>query len=203
MKACLILPATLLSISCCFGQLKIDTLQMPKPETESVINFVKHNNFDYALVLWYTSNWITPGHSFYCFIKQNKQWYLVHISSPISPQLTSPYNKIVIKETALDKQKAENIYGILNPDAAFRYTQDEFNKLPQTCTYKLNDKQIRIYEIMDAGTNHLIMLDGKKITSLEFYAPDHLIENCGKYIPKLHQLDGFISTSHKLYELTK
>jgi hypothetical protein len=193
-------------ISCLFvyranGQLVINKDFKLRPTDASVEKFIAVNNFDYALIVWSTSNWSNANEQFSCFIKQNNNWYITKI---LSPNVSGPPELVpmVIKQTILKKTQADSLINILKPDSAFCYSQSEFTNLPDTCSHIKDGKRTGLYGIYDAATYHLVEISNKNVKRLLFYAPEDYLSRCYPYAPEFGILRGFVNSCNELWKAT-
>lgn len=183
------------------AQLVIDKSFKIDEKKESVRNFIKHNNFDYALFSWTTSTWLNSSDDFYGLVKQGAKWYLVKISSP-KYSLINQY-QLSIKLQGLKKSELTKIRSELKLDSTFMYSQDEISALPDECTYEKDGKVYRLNTINDAATYHLVNFEQRKFTSLSSYAPNEYLKRCFPYSPEFGKLKGLVNTSKGFWKVFK
>jgi hypothetical protein len=183
------------------GQLVINKNLKLHPNETSIEKFSAVNNFDYALIVWVTSNWSNSNEEFSCLIKQNNNWYITKI---LSPNMSGPPELVpmVIKQRRLKKTQADSLMNILKPDSAFRYSQSEFTNLPDTCSHIKDGKRTGLYGISDAATYHLVEISDKKAKRLFFYAPEDYLSRCYPYVPEFGILRGFVNSCNELWKAT-
>lgn len=198
MKFWIIIIGLLLNFSSAFCQLKIEekSTQYTLESTPAITNFILDNNFDYALICWYSSPWSSVYSNFDCLIKQENNWYLAKI---IRRKDNTPA-KLAFKiyQKSLNKAQIDSVWNKIDSAKAFKYSQNDFNKLPEPCVYKINEKESGFYAISDAATYHLIQLADKKVKSLHFYAPDYYIDKCSVHLPEFNILKGFMQAVNQL-----
>lgn len=206
MKYYLSILITCLSASLCYGQLNLVTQQPITTDTASVCSFLKNNRLDYALVAWHSSNWESFDQSFFCLIRQAKQWYLVTLKSPeMEVSRVTGIKKLSNLKTSqvvLTKRQIDSITRALKPDSGFRYTQADLNRLPSVGTY-FKDGEKQEYSIVDADVYHLIRYDHGKVTYLTYYAPADFLQDVYPYNPIYGILKGFVNTTDGLAKVTK
>ncbi len=188
------------------SQLKIEdkSKQYNLASTADITNFISDNNFDYALICWYSSTWMRMYSNFDCLIKQGNNWYLAKIirrKYNNAPAKLEPPFKIYQK--SLNKAQVDSVWNKIDPAKAFKYSQSDFDKLPAPCVYKINGKESGFFDIQDAVTYHLIQFANKKVNSLYFYAPDYYLEKCSVHLPEFNILKGFIQATQQLSIATK
>jgi hypothetical protein len=187
-----------LCISICYGQLDINRTKPIKPNFTSVTEFIKTNNFEYALVAWYTSIWPRTEEEFYCLVKQNGNWYLTKLRSPKNQNIPGILN-VVTNERWLKPFKADSLLNEIKPDSAFRYTQEQFNNLPLEYTYTKDGLTYEVGNyISDAATYYLLQYANHTISTLHYYAPTTRVENFFPYVPQYSMLNGFIHATNTL-----
>lgn len=186
-----------LSAEYAFGQLKIVKQAKLTPSNEEVAEFIKLNKFDYALIHWGTSNWVSIKDTFYCLIKQHRKYYLAKI---VSTAITggTPVDHLTISQKELKKSQVDSLFKILKVDSAFYYTQKQLNKLPEEGCSWSKDGETYSNNIMDGGDAYLTNFSKGKMLSLQKYAPQYLFENCTPHVPEFKMLKGMINTYNKL-----
>jgi hypothetical protein len=150
---------------------------------KSLTDFVNYHKIDYALVVWYTSNWIASFDVYSCLFRKGDKWSLVEIKDDASKAVGFPY-KLFIKQKALNTNGSDSLLNVLKIDSAFRYKQSDFDNLPEICEYKKDGKMQGMYGIMDAATTYLVQIKAGKTDVLTFYAANQYLESCYPYVPK-------------------
>lgn len=185
------------------SQLKIEGKSKPfATRSEADIRkFIALNNFNYALIASYTSPWTSSINSeIYGLIQQESDWYIVKIKNvePIPTKLG-----FHLMQRKLDNAEIDSIWHKLDPESAFKYNQEDFDKLPESCQYMENGKHKGLLSVYDAATYHLVQLSNKEIKTLNFYAPDVYVERCYPHFQEYGILKGFMNTAGRLSKLTE
>ncbi|RYY18899.1 MAG: hypothetical protein EOP41_10235, partial [Sphingobacteriaceae bacterium] len=188
-----------LSADYAFGQLKIVKQAKLTPSSSEVAEFIKLNKFDYALIHWGTSNWVSIKDTFYCLIKQHRKYYLAKIVS-IAITGKTPVDHLTVLQKELKKSQADSLFKVLKVDSAFYYTQKQLNKLPEEGCIWSEDGKTDGFNIMDGGIMYMTQFSEGKMLSLQKYAPKYLLEHCAPHVPEFKMLKGLVNTTDKLTE---
>lgn len=191
-----------LSVQFSYGQLKVSKEQRLVATDVKVFEFIKANNFEYALITWDTPNGLNSHNLFSCLLRQNGSWYLARISSPA---YTSPVPqiKISVQQTRLAGDQADSLMSIFKPDSAFSITQEDLYKLPDPCYYMENGKHNGMGRPSHGVRNHLVQFSKGGTSSLSFYATERFLEKCYPYVAKFRILKGFVNTFTGLSKAVK
>lgn len=196
----------LLSFSCgrAFSQLQIEEKSKVHiaHSVDDLVGFAKTNQFDYALMGWYTSTWMSVTDEVYCLFRQQNTWYLAKISRTIGGLMTEPI-RYAVKQRKLNDIEADSVRLILNAPLAFRYNLVDFDKLPSSCQYQKDGKTTGLIDVQDAATFHLLQISNQEIKSIYYYAPDEYLNRCYPYVKEFGILKGLVNTVSKLFEQTK
>lgn len=188
-------------ITACSTQLKIknkDSLQCIEPSVEK---FVVENNFDEALVAWTSSNWMSLKSKFYALIKQKNKYYLAQFTSTFNENsIRNQKRALEIRSQKLKPSEISKLYGNLDIDQAFKYSQKDLNKLPENCTFYTDSDSI-VIGVYDLNYYHLLRLSNSKTQSIYKYAPDYLLKHCAPFLSEYKILEGFVNTFDQLTEL--
>lgn len=168
---------------------------------DELVKFTKANHFDYALMSWYTSDWISISDEVYCLFKQRNNWYLAKISRTIRSSIEPV--KYEIKQRKLNDLQADSVRSKLNPQSAFKYTLADFKKLPPSCQYQKDGKTTGLLSVADAGTSHLLQVDKQEVKSIYFYAADEYLDRCYPYVKEFGILKSLVNTVNQLNIQTK
>lgn len=183
-----------------FAQLKVKNDVIIKPTKESVENFIHVNNFDYAIISWYTSTWMSSYDRFSGLVKQNGTWFLIKISNPRYG--LSGKSRMDIKSKSLNAQELKTVLDSAKIDSAFLYSQDQLSALPDKCSYIKDGKPAGLYQIIDAATFHLAKYEQKEYKFLSYYAPKNYLSSCYPYFPEFGILKGLVNTCDFLAKVT-
>lgn len=186
----------ILFINFCFGQLKLKTQNRIEPTEKGVLEFIKKNNFDFALMNWTTTNWLGINDQFCGFFKQNKKYYIAKIISTAIPP-RNEFTPLKISVRRLKKNEATQLIDLLQLDSAFKYKQYDFDRIPEYCTYVSNGDTINL-SLFDYNTFHLMKFSDGETRYLKKYAADYLLENCGPFIKEFKNLRGFVNSFQQL-----
>lgn len=177
------------------GQLKVNSSCKLKPDTLSVKQFIKQNNFSYALAAWSTSNWFSLTDSYYLLIKQEGKSYLALIKSDYKGNIELES----VRSRVLTTNETASIMSILQPDVNFLYSQEQFDNLGNGCKHV--EAGIIFYRtIADGGYFNLLQYSGSDFQTIKAYAPAFYLENCIQYEPAFGILKGLVNTYTKLQE---
>ncbi|MEO6521394.1 MAG: hypothetical protein ABIN91_06950 [Mucilaginibacter sp.] len=201
----LLLTIFIAAISTCFsyGQLRIDTKKELNYSHQSIIDFIKDNNFEYALISWGTSTWMYSERNFYCLFIQHGKYYLANISTSVIPQPKLLDQGIIVKQKLLTKIETDSVMKLIKPDSAFRYNQTDLDKLPRSCSYVKDGKTMGLYAIHDAATSFLMEYSNSKTRLLSYYAASEYLGACYPYVKEFGILKGLVNAADQLYGATK
>jgi len=193
----LLLPFLVLffSTGLCFSQLRIKQEKKLAATTKAVNEFIDANNFEYALITWSISSWSHLGENIYCLIKQAGNWYLADVTIPVTYK---PKKKVVVKYTKLQVNIADSLWHVLQPDSAFFYKQEDFDKLTAECPTVYRGEKVIYWGVSDHNTYYLLRYAGGEKSNLRYYAPDTYLKVCYPYNPEYSMLKGFWNTSKSL-----
>jgi hypothetical protein len=141
-----------------------------EPTKESVLEFIISNKFDYALIGWSTSNWMSFEDRYSCFVKKNNQSFLVKVTIT-KPATASNKNGVQVTPKQLNNTEASKLLKKLNISGGIRYSQEQIDSIPMDCSF---------YRIHDSGQVHLMEYFNQKVKALDYYAPKYFLENCLK-----------------------
>ena len=65
------------------AQVKIlpETRKLLVPEVDSLEKFIRLNKIDYALIVYFDSNWISIDYIFYAIVRKKKAYYLMRLAN--------------------------------------------------------------------------------------------------------------------------
>ncbi len=190
------------------SQLKIEekSKQYVIKSTSDIRGFVTENHIDYALISWCTSAWTSINSSIYGLFQQQGNWYIAKITTGIPTRKDTPFAKFAftINQHRLNKAEVDSVLRLLNPAQAFKYKQEDFNKLPETYEYpEKNGEIVQIIQPSDGATCHLLQLSNNEIKTLSFDNPDIYLKDFYPHFEGYGILKGFVNTIRQLYTLTK
>lgn len=182
-----------------FGQLTIKKNKRLIPDDASVIAFLKNNKVDSALIVWFsTSSWPVNDFYYYCLLKQSGNWYFAKLKSPAedTPE-RSLDEKLNVRSVKLSPLLIDSLLKAYKPDAIFRYTQADFNKLPVNPTYK-KDSLVYDITINDGGESHLGWFRHNKFSHINYFEPGTIFRFAYPYVPEYLMLSGFVKCTEGL-----
>ena len=180
--------------------IKNDTRKLLLPEVDSLEKFMKLNEIDYALITYSTSNWISLDYIFYGIIKKKKEYYLMRLANldvlGKKPILKSNQKKLTTLE-------AQAYLKEIAPAEAFKFSNQDYQKLPMSCKVIYGTDTITETGIYDNNTSHIFEYtkDSKKL--IDAYDPFYYLEKCYPLNPEYGILKGFVNTYDKLTELVE
>lgn len=198
MKCFLSILIICLPVTCTYGQLNIKQHRRLTPDDQSISFFLKNNKIDSGLIAWgTTSSWPVTDIYYDCLLKQEGTWYLTRLSSPIENVPQGNDSWIKVKSKKLSAQQADSLLKAYNPDATFKYTQADFNKLPVNPTYKKGDL---VYDITinDGGESHLAWYRYGKFSHINYFEPGTIFRFAYPHLPKYQILSGFVKCTEGL-----
>jgi hypothetical protein len=166
----------------------------------SVELFLERSNFEYALLSYSTSTWITAPRTFSGVVKQHNNWYLLQMSerSVVYPDTGPLRARPLVRQKPLTDEQADSILAILMPDEGMRYTQGELNTLPTSCESVSRGVKGTFYGVSDNPTYYLFERSYGLTVSRSFYAADTYIQKCLPLNPEFKILKGMMNTVQKL-----
>lgn len=186
------------------SQLKIEekTKVYLTSSKDDIKKFITQNHFDYALISWYDSTFMGTNSSVFGLFQQQGNWYIAKIITGKA----NPLSKFTftINQHQLIKAEVDSVLPLLNPAQAFKYKQEDFNKLPETYEYpEKNGEIVQIVQPSDGATCHLLQLSNKEIKTLSFDNPDIYLKDFYPHFEGYGILKGFVNTIVQLYTQTK
>lgn len=162
---------------------------------DRLVKFIGANHIKYALVAWAEGPWSLKD-DYTLLIEKHHKWHLVQISAG-DIVLTERKRSVEIKQRELKKEEVNGLLDSLQIDTAFRYSQKEFDAVPEACEYELNGEKVFI-KITDINYLNLMRFSGKKIEKLTRYGANYYLQNCYPYEPKYNIFLGFVHTYNML-----
>lgn len=191
-----------LMVTASFAQLKINSNVQIGPSAEELENFIKSNHLEEVVIAWKSSNWLPLKSTFYALLKQNKKYFITKITNDISAN-DSCANYLIIRYCNLRRSKFKKyVDNNLKLSEAFKYTQKDFDQLPETCTLNQDNKTIEL-SIYDRSYWHLLTSAANKMLHIKKYAPDFFLQYCEEDMPEYTILRGFTTTHSWLIDLVE
>jgi hypothetical protein len=170
------------------------------PQTDSLEKLVKVNKIIYALISYSTSNWISLDYIFYALIKKKKDYYLMRLANL---DVFAKQPELKINQKKLTDLEAEKYLKEIASAEAFKYTNQDYHRLPESCTTIHGTDTVVMNGISD--NNSLCIFEHTKTykKSIDKYDPFYYLKNCYPYNTEYGILKGFTNTYAKLTELVK
>lgn len=183
------------------AQLKVDWGRKLSFGEDSLVELLKASDIDYALVTWSNSNWLTARQDFSCMIQQKGKWYLAKLGTN-DRQYVAGLDVVYVVQKQLTDEEGTSWLKSIDPDRAFSVTQDNLNKLPETCSYTTKEGvQFRVGGISDAPTTRLLLYKKGIVQSLKFYGVDFYLRKCYPHASEYGILKGLALSSYQLSKM--
>jgi len=194
--------AVLLFSTIANAQIKIipETRKLLIPEVDSLQKFMQLNKVDYALIVYFDSNWISIDYIFYAIVRKKKAYYIMRLANL---EYFRKNAKLKINQKKLNRIEAQTYLKLIAPSDAFNYSNENYRKVSQSCKVIQGTDTLE-KDIYDVNTLYILEYTKKISTkNINAYAPHFYLQNCYPYNPEYGILKDFVNTYDKLTELVQ
>ena len=184
------------------AQIKVilETRKLLVPEVDSLEKFMQLNKIDYALIVYFDSNWISIDYIFYAIVRKKKAYYIMRLANL---EYFRKNAKLKINQKKINRIEAQTYLKLIAPSDAFNYSNENYRKVSQSCKVIQGTDTLE-KDIYDVNTLYILEYTKKISTkNINAYAPHFYLQNCYPYNPEYGILKDFVNTYDKLTELVQ
>ncbi|MBE7177677.1 MAG: hypothetical protein INR69_14810 [Mucilaginibacter polytrichastri] len=188
-----------------FGQFILNEESRKSFRPLDLAAFTKANRIEYAIYLYALPT--IRGYrefedlSIHSLVRQSGKWFKIifyrqadHIR-PLKAEIGQP---IRYEATFLTQLQADSLLDSMRVDAAFQYTQQQFNQLKTTCFSTTTGQEIHSETFYFGGSMYLYRISGDKEDRLIYYTSDFLAQ-CEDDKERSKMLRPFYNAAYTLF----